>query len=67
MSISFPSNKGKSTRRWYTVSGKTRDKNLAQRINIKFYVKICKSVNETLALLTVAYGKYAIKKSSVLE
>jgi len=43
------------------------DKNLEQRISIKFCVKIGKSVSETLALLTVAYGEYAMKKSSVLE
>jgi hypothetical protein len=33
------------------------DKNLEQRINIKFCVKISKSVSETLALLTLAYGE----------
>jgi len=43
------------------------DKNLEQRINIKFCVKIGKSDSETLALLTVAYGEYAMKKSSVFE
>jgi len=43
------------------------DKNLEERINIKFCVKIGKSANETLALLIVAYGEYAMKKSSVLE
>ena len=43
------------------------DKNLEQRINIKFCVKIGKSASETLALLTVAYGEYAMKKSSVFE
>jgi len=43
------------------------DKNLEQRINIKFGVKVGKSVSETLALLTVAYGEYAMKKSSVFE
>jgi len=43
------------------------DKNLEQWINIKFCVKIGKSANETLALLTVAYGEYAMKKSSVFE
>ena len=32
------------------------DKNLEQRMNIRFCVKIGKSVSETLALLTVAYG-----------
>jgi hypothetical protein len=36
------------------------DKNLEQRINIKFCVKIGKSASETLALLTVAYGEYAM-------
>jgi hypothetical protein len=41
------------------------NKNLEQWINIKFCVKIGKSVNETLALLTVAYGEYVMKKSSV--
>jgi len=43
------------------------DKNLEQRINIQFCVKIGKSASETLALLTVAYGEYATKKSSVFE
>ena len=43
------------------------DKNLKQRINITFCVKIGESASETLALLTVAYGEYALKKSSVLE
>ena len=43
------------------------DKNLEQRINIQFCVKIGKSASETLALLTVAYGEYAMKKSSVFE
>ena len=32
-------------------------KNLEQRINIKFCVKIGRSTSETLALLTVAYGE----------
>ena len=43
------------------------DKNLEQRINIKFCVKICKVASETLALLTMAYGEYPVKKSSVFE
>jgi hypothetical protein len=34
------------------------DKNLEQRINIKFCVKIGKSAGEALALLTVAYCEY---------
>jgi len=42
------------------------DKNLEPRINIKFCVKIGKSASETLALLTVAYGEYAVKKLSTL-
>jgi hypothetical protein len=45
----------------YTVDGKISGKNLEQRINIKFCVKIGKSVNETLALLTMAYGEYVVK------
>jgi hypothetical protein len=49
------------------VGGKMSDKNLEQRINIKFRVKSGKSATETLVLLTVAYGKYAIKKLSVFE
>jgi len=42
------------------------DKNLEQRIN-KFCVKIGRSAIETLALLTMAYGEYAMKKWSVFE
>jgi len=43
------------------------DKSLEQRINITFCVKISKSASETLALLTVAYGEYTMKKLSVFE
>jgi len=43
------------------------DKNLEHWINIKFCVKIGKSVSETLAILTVNYGEYATKKLSVLN
>jgi transposase len=43
------------------------DKNLEQGINIKFCATIGKSANETLALLTVTYCEYAMKKSSVSE
>jgi hypothetical protein len=43
------------------------DKNLEQRINIKFCVKIGKSDSETLSVLTVAYGEYAMKKMSAFE
>jgi len=52
---------------WYTVGRKMSDKNLEQRINIKFWVKIGKSARETLALLTVVYGEYAMQKLSVFE
>ena len=38
------------------------DKNPEQRINITFCVKIGKSAIETLALLTVAYDEYVMKK-----
>jgi hypothetical protein len=62
MSRSFPSSRGGSTCPWYTFGGKMSDKNLLQRINIKFCVKIGKSASETLALLTLAYGEYTIKK-----
>jgi hypothetical protein len=65
MKRSFPSSRGSSTCPWYTVGGKISDKNMEQRINIKFCVKIGKSVSETLALLTVACGECAMKKSSV--
>jgi hypothetical protein len=67
MSHSFPSSTGSSTCLWYIVGGKMSDKNLEQRINIKFCVKICKSASETSPLLTVAYGEYAMKKLSVFE
>jgi hypothetical protein len=43
------------------------DKNLEQQIYIKFCVKIGKSSSKTLALLTLAYGKYTMKKSSVFN
>jgi hypothetical protein len=65
MSRSFPSSRESSTCPWYKERKKMSDKNLEQRINIKFCVKIGKRGSETLALLTVAYGEYATKKSSV--
>jgi len=43
------------------------DKNLEQWINIKFCVKIGKSASETLALVTVAYCEYAMKKLNGFE
>jgi hypothetical protein len=43
------------------------DRNLEQRTNTKFCVKIGKSGSETLVLLILAYGEYAMNKSSVLE
>ena len=52
---------------WYTVGGKMSDKNLVQRINIKYCVTIGKSASETLPLLTVDYGEYAMTKLSVFE
>ena len=67
MSHSFPSSRGSSTCLWYMIVRKMSDKNLEQWINIKFCVKIGKSASETLALLTVAYGEYAMKKLSVFE
>jgi hypothetical protein len=47
------------------LAEKMSDKNLEQRKNVKFRVNIGKSVGETLVLLTLAYGEYAMKKSSV--
>jgi hypothetical protein len=52
-----PSNSGSSACPWYTVDEKMSDKNLEQRINIKFCVKIGKNASETSGLLTVAYGE----------
>jgi histone-lysine N-methyltransferase SETMAR len=49
------------------VGRKMSDKNLEQRINIKFCVKIGNSASETLALLTVAHGEYTKQKLSVFE
>jgi hypothetical protein len=43
------------------------NKYLEQQINNKFCVKITKSASETLALLTLAYGEYAMKKSNVFK
>jgi hypothetical protein len=43
------------------------DKNLEQRINIQFCVKIGKSASETLTLITLAFGEYAMKKSRAFE
>jgi hypothetical protein len=57
---SFPSSRESSTCPWYTVGGNMSDKNLEQRINSKFCVKIGKGASEPLMLLTVAYGEYAM-------
>jgi len=43
------------------------DKNLEQWINIRFCVKIGRSASEMFVLLTVAYGEYAMKKSSIVK
>jgi hypothetical protein len=45
----------------------SNDKNMEQWIHITFCVNIGKSASETLALLTLAYGEYAMKKLSVFE
>jgi hypothetical protein len=60
MSHLFPSSGGSSMCPSYSVGGKISDKNLEQRINIKFCVKIGNIASEMLALLTVAYGEYAM-------
>jgi hypothetical protein len=46
----------------YTVGGEMSVKNLEQQINSKFCVKTGKSGSKTLALLTLAYGEYGVKK-----
>jgi hypothetical protein len=46
---------------------KRSDENLEQSINIEFCVKIGTSASETLALLTLAYDEYAMKKLGVSE
>jgi hypothetical protein len=46
---------------------KMSDKYLEQWINIKFGMNIGTSASGTLALLTLAYGEYAMNKLSVLE
>jgi hypothetical protein len=40
------------------------DENLEQRISIKFCVKLGNSGRKRLALLTLAYDEYSMKKSS---
>jgi hypothetical protein len=55
MSCSFLSSRGSSA------------KNMEQRITIKFCVKTGKSASETLALLTLAHGGYALKKLNGFE
>jgi hypothetical protein len=42
-------------------------KNLEQWMNIKLCVKSGKSATELLALLLLAYDKYATRKASVFE
>jgi hypothetical protein len=46
----------------HTVGSKMSDKNLEQRINIKFCMQIGKIASEMLTILTVAYGEYNVKK-----
>jgi hypothetical protein len=43
------------------------DMNLVQQINIKLRVKTGNNASETLALLTLDYGEYAMKKWSVFK
>jgi hypothetical protein len=46
---------------------KMSDKNLEQRINIEFCVKIGKSASEKLELFTLAYSEDTTIKSNVFE
>jgi hypothetical protein len=43
------------------------DKNLEQKINMMFCMKIGKSASEMLPLLIMPYDECAVKKLSVLE
>lgn len=43
------------------------EKNQEQRLNIRFYVKICKSASEMLDPLKMAYGERATKNSIIFE
>jgi hypothetical protein len=63
MSHSFQCSRGSSMCLWHTIGRKISVKNLEQWINIKFCVKYDKSASEMVALLTVAYGEYATKKT----
>jgi hypothetical protein len=67
-------NKTAIEKRWWnqhwviaTCSKKMSERNLEQRINIKFCAKLGKSARETLDMLRVAYGDNALKKSIVFE
>jgi hypothetical protein len=64
---SFPSSRASSMCPRYTVGWKMGDRNLKQRINIKFCVKIGKSAREQPGLLTLPYGKHTMKRLSVFE
>jgi len=46
---------------------KMRDQFLEQRININFCVKLGKNASDTYAMLSMAYGGEAMKRSSVSE
>jgi hypothetical protein len=63
----FPSSGENSMCLWFAVYIIMNDKNPEKQINIKFCVKIGNSASETLALLTLAYNEYDLKKSSVSE
>jgi hypothetical protein len=50
---------------WHTIDGKMSDNNLEQQISMTFCAKIGKRATETSALLTLAFGKYALMKSGI--
>jgi hypothetical protein len=62
--LMYPSSRSSSTYPRCTVGGKMSNKKLEQRIYIKFCVKVSRSAGET-ALLTLAYGEYAMKTFNV--
>jgi hypothetical protein len=51
----------------YAVGGTMRDRNLEQRIDGEFCVRIGNSASETAAIVTLACGECFLKKLSVLS
>jgi hypothetical protein len=61
----IPKQQSSSLSLWYNVGRKLNAKKLEQQINITFCVKTDKSASKTLALLTLVYAEYTMKKLNV--